>query len=269
MRRDATARASRSRHRAGKRTPRNTQRPNFKMLLGLFAMTAAFSCGVSYALQTPLLLVKQIRVDGVQLVKKDAVTSAAQYALKRNILLVSKGAALKKIGAISEVENVRMGRTFPDKLWIRVQERKPSAVITDGSNFFLAQADGYVFHKVDGPVKGIPTISLCNSEVLKLGSQASSPDAKDALEALKCARKSGVAVDKISIDRDGNICLNMDSNFYVKILQPEDIAKNVMLVHTVLVRRPSIPKEMDYMIISPNAVQVMPKRQAQAAIGGN
>ena len=55
----------------------------------------------------------------------------SKYALgHNNLILVRKSPAICGIGKISEVASVRMGRVFPDGMWVEVRERKPFAVLS-------------------------------------------------------------------------------------------------------------------------------------------
>ncbi|MCL4499690.1 MAG: hypothetical protein M1335_05560, partial [Chloroflexi bacterium] len=84
---------------------------------------------------------------------------------------------------------------------------------------------------------------------------------------LKLACDGRIKVDKISIDHAGDMCLNMESDFYVKLGQPDDIARKMKLLHSVLVCRPSIAREARYIdLSSPSAPVWKPKMTAQAAL---
>ena len=255
-----------SQRRVTRKVPRNRRRPNYFRLFCWFLFSAVISGAVAYALCTPTLNVKEVQIRGVRLADQAAVEKAAETALGHNILLLRKSPILSRIVRLPEVERVKMGRRFPDKLWIRVWERKPDAILTDSRTYCMAQDDGFMFHTVDGPVDKVPLIVLAQCGPLKPGQTACSPAAASALEVLKCARQEQLKTSKISVDPRGDICLNMGSDFYVKLGQPDEIAGKMSLLRRALIYKPSIAKQALYIDVScPSAPVWRPKVMAQAA----
>jgi len=253
--------------RLARKVPRNKKRPNYGFLFSLFFTSVFISGAGSYALRTPDLCIRKVSVDGVRLCNKAQIEEKANAFVGKNILIVRKSGVADGILGFSEVESVRIGRALPDKMWVTVRERTADAVITNGRGYFLTQDDGYIFHRVDGPEKKIPLIELKNSERLKSGYTAHSADARYALDVLRSAREKKLPVVKISVDPVGDICLNMDSGFYVKLGQPDDIARKMSLLKNALACRPSIAREAIYIDLScPSAPVWKPKVVAQNAL---
>ena len=249
-----------------RRVPRNRRRPNYGLLTILFFAAVFASGAVSYALQTPSLIVRQVKITGVRLADAAKVELAAKPALGKNILLVNKAPITKRIAALPEVASVTMGRTFPDGVWVRVKERRPDAILIEGGRCCMVRMDGLAFHFTDGPVRGIPTVELPNCERIEEGRKLQSQAAKCALAALSCARRERLGVRKISVDPLGDMCLNMEDGFYVKLGQPDDIARKMSILRTALACRPSIGREAVYIDLScPSAPVWKPKSAAGAA----
>jgi hypothetical protein len=151
-------------------------------------------------------------------------------------------------------------------MWVHVTERKADAVVTDGQSNCLIQCDGLIFHETSGPISGIPLIELSDFQALQPGKIASSEQVRGALEIVRSAKEKKLSVGKISIDHDGDICLNMVSGFYVKLGQPDDIARKMSLLRSALEYRPSIAREAIYIDLScPSAPVWKPKVVAQNA----
>lgn len=249
-----------------RRVPRNRKRANYFLLFCAFALSVVISGTVSFALRTPKLAVSEVRIQGVRLSDRVAVRRAGDRALGQNILLLRKSPILRLIGRLPEVKEVKIGRTFPDKVWVRVYERGASAVLTDGSRYCMVQDDGLMFHRTKGPVEGLALITIPPCERLVVGGKVRSQASRHALKVLTCARKEGLKLGKISVDVRGDICLNMGSDFYVKLGQPDDIASKMRLLRRVFAYKPSIANDAIYVDVScPSAIVWKPKMVAQAA----
>ncbi len=233
-----------------KRRQRNRKKPDYRLLARLFALSILISSAVSYALQTPSLIIREVKVTGVCLAERARVEKIAGSALGRNILLVDTGSISSRVGALHEVEQVAIGRSFPSKVWVRVTERKPAAVINSPDTRCMVQHDGFAFHSVKNPVAGVPTIQIPSCGCVKEGQKVTSRCVDAALEAIKIARHERLPVAKISVDPMGDMCLNMEGQYYVKLGQPDEIARKMSMLRTVLVCKPSIAREAAYIDLS-------------------
>lgn len=266
MRKGARKRTGKPRNTRSVKRVRNKRRPNYRMLFSLFAMALLVSCAVSYTFQTPSLSIEKVTIDGAKLVDRKSLDKIANTAIGKNIILVDKSRVVSRINCLSEIECTEMGRSFPDKVWIRVKERQPSAVITNGKQYCLVQDDGFAFHFTKGPVAGIPLLKVANCGSIKEGRKCGSRNAASALEVARQARKNGIKVNKISVDPLGYICLNIESGFYVKMGPPDEISNKMSKLRHALACRPSFVKDAEYFDISdPSAIVWKPKKTAGTA----
>lgn len=249
-----------------RRVPRNRRKPNIPVLLSIFAACVFVSGAVAYALRTPSLQVKEVDIAGVGICDRATVESIGRAALGQNILILRKSPIERRIRSLSQVERVKMGRSFPNRVWIRIWERRPDAVLTDGRRWWLMQDDGLVFHSAAGPPKGVPVLRVEDCGPVKVGRICESTRVRYALQVLRCGRDEGLKLGKISVDPQGDMCLNMGSDFYVRLGQPNEIALKISLLRSALVYKPSIAKEALYIDVSCPAAPVWrPKRAAQDA----
>ena len=131
----------------------------------------------------------------------------------------------------------------------------------------MIQRDGLMFHKTDGPLDGIPLISVNICDPIQSGKIARGPQVACALDVLRCAQKNGLKTAKISVDQHGDMCLNMGSDFYVKLGQPDEIAKKMSLLRSALTCKPSLAEEALYMDVScPSSTVCKPKVAVRAAL---
>jgi cell division septal protein FtsQ len=264
--------SSAPRARAGRKTrdqhkkQRNRRKPNYKLLFSLFCVSAALGCAASYALQTPDLIIKEVEIRGIHCADKAQVRQAARNVLGQNIILLQKSPVIARIRAVNEVQSVKMGRTLPAKVWVKIKERKAEAVLARGGKYFLLQDDGLAFHVTNRPEAGLPVIDAADCGRVSEGTRCSSPGVQCALKIVEFARERRLKVAKISVDRLGDICLNMGSGFYAKLGQPDEIAKKMTLLRKALAFKPSLARDAAYIDLScPSAPVWKPKMGAGSA----
>jgi len=229
--------------RNARRIPRNIRKPNYRFLVALFFFTAIISGLASFAFQTPSLLVREVKISGVCLADKKSVQSAGELALGRNIILLRKSNIISRISSLPEVKKVNVDRRFPNKVWIFVTERRPDAILTDGRVCSMIQLDGLMFHRVPGPVRGIPTVQVARCDPICVGRISRSQNVQYALDALACARRERLAATKISVDHVGDRCLYMEDGFYVTLGQPDEIPRKMAILSRAPARTPTIGRE--------------------------
>lgn len=249
-----------------RRIPGNRLRPNYLLLFCIFTLATLTGLGISYVVTNPRLNIKSVDIEGVRLADAKAVESAASRAIGRNIILARTAPIIDQVSRLSEVRLVKMGRRFPNRMWLRVWERKPEAVFATARGFFFVQSDGLVFHKVTAPPRDVAVIELAADERFTPGRTVCSSSARCALELLGIARAKAIKLGKISIDHQGDICLNMGSDFCVKLGAPDDIAHKMSLLRNALARRPSMVREGGYINLSvPSNPAWRPKAAAPAS----
>jgi len=264
---DTRQRRTRSSSRArARRVPRNRIRPNYLLLFCLFTLAIGAGVGISWLFTTPKLSVRSVDVKGVRLADAKIVESAASRAIGHNILLTRTGPIIGDVCRLSEVSRVRMGRRFPNRMWLRVWEREPAAVMATARGLFLVQRDGFVFHKVSALPTNVPVIQVAGNEQFVPGRFVRSESAKCALEVLEIARGKAIKLGQISVDPEGDICLNMGSDFCVKLGEPDEIERKMSLLQKMLAHRPSIVREGGYInLVCPSNPAWKPKTTAPAA----
>ncbi len=247
------------------KVPRNRKKPNYKLLLGLFGTSVLIACAVSFSCQAPALAIKEVNITGVSLADKTAVRNAGHLALGRNIFLLRKSPIIARIRRLDEVAQVKVGRSFPNKVWIELREK------SGRGNYryqgLLPRAGRWAdVPQGDGPVNGLMLIEVARPGPIRPGVKSDSQSVRGALEVLSSVRRQRLQVSKISVNPVGDICLNMEGGCSVILGQPEDIAQKVSMLRRTLVYRPSIAREAAYIDLScPSAAVWKPKTIAGAA----
>lgn len=248
------------------RHQRNRRRPNYLLLFCIFVLVSTVSGSITYALTTPRLNVAKVDIKGVHLANKTAIEKAASRSIGENIILARTAPAIGDVIRLSEIKSVKMGRKFPNRLWLRVWERKPEAALVYNGAFYLVENDGFIFHRLNVQPAGIPLIHVTGRERLKCGQTACSRGVKCAIEVLELARRDDIKLAKISVDPQSRICLNMGSDFRVFLGYPDDIARKMSKLRNALDRKPSMVRDGTYIDLScPTAPAWRPKTSPPAA----
>jgi cell division protein FtsQ len=102
-----------------------------KSLAGVVAVAVLGLAGW-VVLSTPLISVRDIHVNGVRLVPRERVISAAGIAKGTPMVRVDLEGVRRQVLSIREVESATVVRQWPDALRVTVRERTPVAVVTSG-----------------------------------------------------------------------------------------------------------------------------------------
>lgn len=121
-----------------------------------FVLLAAFD----FMIRSPFFSVRETVVRGCkELTEKDIVALAAVRSAP-NILSLNLEAMARRIRANPWIRQVSIGREFPGRLVIVIQERKPVALLEKGNALFLLDDDGTPFKKLEaGEVNDLPVLT--------------------------------------------------------------------------------------------------------------
>ncbi len=229
---------------------KNRPKPNWKLLLTVFFVSTVVALGSTYISTTPRLVVNKVVVTGVTWADSAAITAAGRQAEGSNVLFFNKKPIADAILEMPEVESVRVDRVLPKTVKLRVQERKPCALLNDGKKMFLVDDAGVAFHQVSKPAPGFTVIAVRGPLASGDAVGKTSMEACLALEALRCAVKERLSVRKILVDPDGDICLNMMGGFDVKLGQAQEIPRKMKLVRKALEGKPELATDAKYIDVS-------------------
>jgi hypothetical protein len=224
-----------------------------------FVIVSTLGAGFYYAATSPKLSISKIEVRGTSLLNSSAVEADAWGVIKsnhgffgkyHNILIFSKSAVARKIMRQPEVRAVRIGRILPSTVVINVEEKHPAAIVTNGTVSFFADETGLLFHKAVGKSSSVPIVLIPADEPITASNSFAREGLAHALKCFEYCSDNKLKIDKISIDQAGNLCLNIGSDFYVKMGQPVQIKEKVDKLSQILNGKPELLKEAQYIDVS-------------------
>jgi cell division protein FtsQ len=140
----------------------------------IFVMTAAIIYVYSFAISSPYFRIKGTIIRGCHELTEKEVVALAAVKPSQTIFSVNLKAMARRISSHPWVKSVAVGREFPNRLVIEVQEMKALAMCSMGKDFYLMNKDGAFFKKLDAdddvdiPVlTGYSREDKMNAELLK------------------------------------------------------------------------------------------------------
>jgi cell division protein FtsQ len=215
--------------RSGLKTKKNRIRRRFTSIsedfftaTGLLFVTVVLSSLFVYAynflISRPYFQIKEISVRGLrELTEKDILASAG-IKPAQNLLAINTDAVIHRVFANQWVQDVYIGRELPNKLVLEVKERTPLALVKQNNDFYLMDAEGFVFKKlgksdeVDLPIiTGVDEKGETKSQLLL-----------STLNLLKTVSKSSQyaylgTISEVHVDPIFGLSLISNSGLYLKL----------------------------------------------------
>lgn len=126
----------------------------FRLLKRLFKITAlvlvvavlAFigRTVYGYMMDSPLLALREVVIEGCRKTSERDVLSLTQLDRRPNILNVKLGTLRSKVETHPWIEHAEIRRIFPDRISIRITERRPAAIILLDRLYYI-DAHGVIF----------------------------------------------------------------------------------------------------------------------------
>jgi cell division protein FtsQ len=224
----------------------------FKVLLvltSIFTVTSLVIYGYCSLLSASYFGVRETSVRGCKELTEKDILNLASIRPSQNILAVNAEAITDKVKKNPWVKDVQVGREFPKRLVIEVQERTAVALLKKDNSFYLLDLDGVAFKKLENSDESdLPALTGCYRE-----GQLNTHLLSKSLELLRYLSASKefpnirsiaeIHADEVlgfSLFTDNNLCLRLGYDYY------ENKIKRLMPVMADLERR-NVP--LKYLLI--------------------
>lgn len=238
-----------SRRRLG-RPRRNRRRRRAPLILWLLAILTLEV--VAVGLKDPRFNLARIEVQGGEVLTEEQVVRRSGLRPGINLFQTRLKEARKRLLEVPAVADVTLHRRLPDRVIIRVQERQPMACVAARNAHFTIDATGIAFRKDAKPPRGLPLVTGMEAEPLQLGGRIDEERAR-ALRAFMeaAADYPQRGVPRVSIDQNGNLCLNSTGLGYQVRLGPAVQLKEKLALLAALERSlPDIRERCQYIDLS-------------------
>lgn len=133
------------------------------MLLGVISIVGAIMIfGYNFTVSSPYFQIKEVIVRGCKELTEKEILSYAAIKPSQNLLAINLGTIARRIESNPWVKEVSMGREFPNRLIIDLQERTAVALVKRDNGFNLLDLDGVAFKKLEkNDEVDIPVLNGC------------------------------------------------------------------------------------------------------------
>jgi cell division protein FtsQ len=155
-------------------------------------VVVAVALGFLVALRSPLLDVDEVRVIGTHQTSPEAVAEAAGIDVGAPLMDLDLGRSAARVGALPWVGEVRIHRELGGGVAIEVTERAPAAVVGEGDDAVLVDAEGRILAaSADVPELAAQLVRVAGLTTDRAPGASLPPE---TLEALALAARLGTAV---------------------------------------------------------------------------
>lgn len=154
-------------------------------------------------------------------------------SLGKNIFLL-KTKEMEDLAKLSElsIKNVNIAKKLPNRLSVKLDKRKPFAILLTTKGIFLVDDQGLAFQEPRDEKQRLPTVELLDNESAALGESVGHQTQK-ALDLVKILDDIFVPFDKIVIGKDKTLTLQY-SGYEAIFSQEKDFFKQAVSLQLIL-----------------------------------
>lgn len=153
-----------------------------RRFFGTGAVIAAVAAAVWIAFWSPLLNVREIDLVGARNVDRADVAAAAGLDADDNLLLVSPSHVASKVEELPWVLTAKVDRKLPGTVRVRIVERRPAVVLSDGADQWTLDQTGNVLTE-GAAADGLPALAGVTPGDVSAGARVTDAEVQDALAA--------------------------------------------------------------------------------------
>ena len=181
------------------------------------SLVAIIIAGGIYFMLSPFFNIKEIDVQGIDRLTREEIISLSRIELNENTFKLQTNEVQQLIKQNAYIDKVIVKRKFPDKIEIKVTERKPTYMILFGNAYIYINNQGYLLEVANTPLK-IPAITgfLTPENEIHEGNRLCSEDLQrldQVLQIMKSAESNGIKelITKINIEDKQDYILELNS----------------------------------------------------------
>ncbi len=181
------------------------------------SLVAIIIAGGIYFMLSPFFNIKEIDVQGIDRLTREEIISLSRIELNENTFKLQTNEVQQLIKQNAYIDKVIVKRKFPDKIEIKVTERKPTFMILFGNAYIYINNQGYLLEVANTPLK-IPAITgfLTPENEIHEGNRLCSEDLQrldQVLQIMKSAESNGIKelITKINIEDKQDYILELNS----------------------------------------------------------
>ena len=200
------------------------------------------------ALTSPMFYVRKVELSGTGALDSGEAArtlAAAEVPGESGIVRFDGGALKSRLERLPWVERAQIGRRLPGTLTAGVSLRKPFAILLAGGQQWQIDRTGTVIRLASGSDK-LPLIESASSSEVRAGQRVIDDSFDDALGvSLSLERQAGPPIEKIVVDSQAHICLNMSDGIVVRLGRSEQMDVKLALVEKIYREQPDIATRVD------------------------
>ena len=178
--------------------------------------------GYNFTVSSPYFEIKDIVIRGCKELTEKEILSSAAVKPSQNLLAINLGTIARRIESNPWVKEVSIGREFPNRLIIDLQERTAVALVKRDNGFNLLDLDGVAFKKLEkNDEVDIPVLNVYYSDDNDSALFAKSLELLRYLSASKefptirnIAEIHGHEVFGLSLFTDSGLCIRLGFDSY-------------------------------------------------------
>lgn len=202
-------------------------------------------------LRSPFFEVRNVLVQGSQLVDQDKIKSVGDITPGVNIFKVDLAAAAERIKLIPMIKDVHVTRSLPSTVVIGVEERKPVGLLPTGEGFIEVDSEGVYLRKAKAGSPGLPVVTGIKFSLPAPGEPINANGLGDALAVINGLHDETVAsLSEVHIDNDGQIKLYTIEGIQCRFGMAEDITEKGKVLTELLKKLSTKLNQVNYIDLS-------------------
>ena len=219
------------------------------LLAGILLITTLLIQGYSQTMSSAYFSLHETQVRGLKELTEKDVLALADLKPSQNLLAVNADVIRDRVRKSPWIKDVFIGRELPKRLVIEVRERTAMALVKKGDGFYLMDADGLAFKRLEaGDESDLPALTGCYrdgrpnqpliTKAIDLFHYLSTADGLFSIKSI--AEVNGDEIFGFSIFTDSGLCLRLGFDHYenkIRRLKPvlTDLEKrNVNLKYVMI-----------------------------------
>ena len=220
--------------------PKKKKTFRFRLFLLILFLVIAGIAGY-YVLSLPIWKIQDVSVIGTSILSAEEIRNLSGIPLSENLFLTSFARARNNLKRIAAIKEFHLYRIPPGTVLIKINERKPIAMIVTSSASFIVDDEGFILNRNPNLSLNIPNLSdlpvisgITSGEIV--GGERIDPQGSKVLTDIlfELSKLFGAKRTHLELGRFQAISFLLDDLLRVKLGRGEDITRKMEVFKALL-----------------------------------
>jgi cell division protein FtsQ len=218
----------------------------FIAVIALLLLMIPFYIVISrWARSTSLFWIKTVEIKGNKSISEKDILSKLNIGKQTNLFVFETDSLKKVVEAHPQILSAEIDKGFPNKITVKIEERKPIAIINGKNSLYCIDRNRVVWEKNPDVTLDLPFISGIAEDSLSVGKPLNTSNITDFIDVINLTEDDKIISEVLANPKNEIIVYTLDEGYRAN-LGKNNFEKKLIYLNKILSELKNRNEDVDY-----------------------